>query len=261
MAPAEKAQKQVRAEALREASDRNLMEAFAALIPHSGVVFAERRSFGPVVAVATGHPVAFFNPVMVTDSGASAEELSAAVGWIQALDVAPSIQLRADLRERLEPAMLDLGLEPDPWVIPGMALDAIPPIPGPPVELRIEPAGSDRFEDWHAGVGYGANFRRIFPRSLFDDPRFRLVVGYLEDEPVTAAAAFMTDDAVGIYAVGTAEHARRCGFGEAVTWAAVQAGVEAGCSIAVLQSTEMALSLYRQMGFVEVCGYVLYAAA
>ncbi len=51
------------ADALREACDRNLTAAFAALVPHTEAGNGEIRSFGAVVAVATGLPIAFYNPV------------------------------------------------------------------------------------------------------------------------------------------------------------------------------------------------------
>ncbi len=137
----------------------------------------------------------------------------------------------------------------------------IPRIPSSPSELRIELVAAEGFGDWHAGIAYGPNFQRIFVPSLLDDPAFRLLVGYADDQAVAGAAAIMSDEVVGVYAVGTAEHARRRGFGEALTWAAVRAGVEVGCNVAVLQSSEMAAKLYRQMGFVDVCRYVEYAPA
>lgn len=251
----------MRTEALREACDRNLTEAFAALIPHTGAPFAEKRSFGPVVAVATGASDPFFNPVMITDPAASADELAAAVGWIRSLGVSPSVELREDLRERLEPDVLGLEFEAVPWATPGMALHPIPRIPSLPPELRIEPVDFDRFEDWFTGISYGPGLKSVFVQTLLDDPSFRLLVGYVGDDPVTGAAAIMSDEVVGVYAVGTAEQARRRGFGQAATWAAIRAGSDAGCSVAVLQSSEMGLSLYRQMGFIEVCGYVEYLPA
>lgn len=78
----------------------------------------------------------------------------------------------------------------------------------------------------------------MYGPTLVDDPFFRFVVGYLEDRPVAGAAAILIDGSAGIYAVGTAEHARRRGFGQAVTWAAIQAGVDAGRDIAVLQASK-----------------------
>jgi GNAT superfamily N-acetyltransferase len=241
---------------MRDACDRNLTAAFAGLVPHSRVPSAEARSFGRLTAIATGYPIAFYNPVLVTDARATPDELIAAIGWIRSLGFPASVQLHDELQQRFEAVIRELGLVPDPWATPGMALHPIPPTPPPPTALGVELVDHDRFDDWHEGIGYGPRFREIFRSTLVDDPAFRIVVGYADGVPVTGAVAIMSDGVVGVYAVGTAEHARRLGFGEAATWAAVEAGVQAGCSIAVLQSSEMALGLYRRMGFVEVCQYV-----
>ena len=37
-----------------------------------------------------------------------------------------------------------------------------------------------------------------------------------------------------------------------MTWAAIHAGAEAGCDVAVLQSTVVGVSVYARMRFVEV---------
>ena len=244
------------ASALREACDRNYTAAFAALVPHIAAPVGGVRQFGSLVAVVTGLPNPFFNPVMVTDPGASSGDLSAALRWTSSQGVLASVQLREDLRERFEPIARGFGLEPDPWIAPGMALHPIPAIAPPEPSLRTQLVDPTRFDDWHSGIAYGPRFRDVYGPTLLDDPAFRLVVGYVDDEPVAGAAAIISDTVVGIYAVGTAEHARRRGYGRALTWAAVQAGVEAGCHVAVLQSTEMAAGLYRSMGFVEVCRYL-----
>jgi ribosomal protein S18 acetylase RimI-like enzyme len=62
---------------------------------------------------------------------------------------------------------------------------------------------------------------------------------------------------VGIYAVGTARDHRRLGYGRAVTWAAIEAGVEAwGGTFAVLQSSEMGVPVYASMGFTVIGRYL-----
>jgi ribosomal protein S18 acetylase RimI-like enzyme len=244
-----------------EACDGNYAAAFAALIPHVGAKVGSTRAFGSVVAVATGLDIAFYNPVIAARPSASTQDLASAVDWVRSLGLSASVQLAEELRPRLEPALFDLGLEPDPWVTPGMALDPIPIPPEAPRELRIEHVDADAFDDWHEAIDYGPRFKRILGPTLLGDPTFRLVIGYLHDEPVAGAAAIVDDGVVGIYAVGTREHARGRGFGQAVTWGAVLAGVDAGCRLAVLQSTEVAVSLYRRMGFVEVRRYVEHLPA
>jgi GNAT superfamily N-acetyltransferase len=248
----------VEPEDLRAACDRNLTLAFAALIPHVGFPTGGSKTFGEAVAIATGLTVPFYNPVIVTSAGSDADDIVAGIEWLESLGVVPSAQIRADLQERFDGVLRQLGFAPASWMDPGMALHPIPEPPPPLPSLRIERNGPGSFEDWHTALSSGANFRRAFPPTMLDDPAFRFVTGYMDDEPVAAAAAIITDDVVGIYAVGTAERARRKGFGRAMTWAAIHAGKEAGCSVAILQSSEMAVNVYREMGFVEVCRYVEY---
>jgi GNAT superfamily N-acetyltransferase len=70
--------------------------------------------------------------------------------------------------------------------------------------------------------------------------------------------AVRTGESGGIYSVATLESARRRGVGTAVTWAAVDAIREWGCTAAVLQSSEMGYPVYRAMGFAEVTRYTRY---
>ena len=46
-----------------------------------------------------------------------------------------------------------------------------------------------------------------------------------------------------------------------MTWHATQAGWDAGCSVATLQSSTMGFGVYEWMGFQQVCTYHLYTKA
>jgi ribosomal protein S18 acetylase RimI-like enzyme len=121
--------------------------------------------------------------------------------------------------------------------------------------IRI--GGAELLDDWHAAIESSEVFRGLFGPTLVADPRVRLAVGYLAGEPVSAAAAVHSGRTLGVYAVATVERARRRGIGRAVTWAAIEAGANAWEStIAVLQSSEMGVPVYRSMGFEEVARYV-----
>jgi hypothetical protein len=205
-----------RARSLRAACDGNYAAAFAALIPHVGHEFGGTRTFGSVIAVATGLERAFYDPVMATQADADTGDVIEAVQWIRSLGLAASVQVREELRGRFERVLGEVGLEADPWVTPGMALYPIPSSPSPPGGLRIERVGVDAFEDWHEGIAYGPRFKRVYGATLLDDPAFRFVVGFLDDQPVAGAAAILADGVAGIYAVGTVESARRQGFGQAL---------------------------------------------
>jgi GNAT superfamily N-acetyltransferase len=98
----------------------------------------------------------------------------------------------------------------------------------------------------------------MLPESGVDDPDIQLLAGYLDEMPVATSVAIRSENVVGIYAVGTAESARRRGIGTAMTWAAIEAGRAWGAKAAVLQASEMGEPVYRAMGFRTVAGYVSY---
>ena len=163
---------------LARACDGNWIAAFTALVPHVCGGVGGSRSFGSVEAVVTGLDRAYYNPVFATETDARPRDLVEAVEWIRAQGVAASVQLAEELSDRLGDVLRDLDLETDPWVTPGMALHPIPRSPRPPAELRLEPVAVRSFDDWHEGIAYGPNFKRVFGPRLVDDPAFRFVVGY-----------------------------------------------------------------------------------
>jgi GNAT superfamily N-acetyltransferase len=59
----------------------------------------------------------------------------------------------------------------------------------------------------------------------------------------------------GIHWVATLEGRRGRGHGEALTWAAVAGGREAGCRVASLQASKLDRPVYARMGFAHVLDY------
>ena len=74
------------------------------------------------------------------------------------------------------------------------------------------------------------------------------------------SVAIRSDSASGVYNVLTLERARRRGVGTALTWAAVAAGKAWGLDTIVLQSSPMAESMYRAMGFRLVAPYAVFSS-
>jgi predicted N-acetyltransferase YhbS len=58
--------------------------------------------------------------------------------------------------------------------------------------------------------------------------------------------------------IAALESHRRRGSGEAMTWAAANAGARAGCTAAVLQASELGAPVYERMGFRTVTQYRAY---
>lgn len=86
----------------------------------------------------------------------------------------------------------------------------------------------------------------LYDERVLGTPEFRMWLGFADGEPVCTSCAFVDENFVGIYAVGTTRAARGRGFGEAVTWAATLSRPDLP---ATLQASEMGESIYRRMGF------------
>lgn len=81
----------------------------------------------------------------------------------------------------------------------------------------------------------------------------RNYIGYLDSEPVATSTLFVANGAAGVYNVATLEAARGKGIGAAITAKALVDGRDLGYRVGILQSSEMGYSVYKRMGFEEVC--------
>jgi predicted acetyltransferase len=66
---------------------------------------------------------------------------------------------------------------------------------------------------------------------------------------------FVDGAVAGVYNVAALPSHRRRGIGEAMTWRSVARGREAGCTVAVLEASEMGRPVYERMGFRVVAPY------
>jgi hypothetical protein len=171
-----------------------------------------------------------------------------------------SIQVWEDLGPDVLSGVEALGFVASAWRIPVMVMDPIPDEgPAAPAGIEIRVGGPELGEDLHTAVSSGPGYRALFGPSVMADPRVRLAVAYLDGEPVSSATAMRGGGAVGVYAVGTVEHARRRGIGRAATWAALMAGAAAWHEpVAILQSSALGELVYRSMGFETVTRYVYF---
>lgn len=120
----------------------------------------------------------------------------------------------------------------------GMSLDRIT-MPRPDLELgRLEWSEYVQVFELPDGLLAGA-----------DHSRYRVVVACLAGAPVATALSFDRDGDCGLYNVGTLEHARRQGFGTAITALHLHRARDRGCRTASLQSTPMAERVYGAAGF------------
>src|ERR1700733_1634512 len=83
-------------------------------------------------------------------------------------------------------------------------------------------------------------------------PHIAAFVAYLEDAPASCAMTLASHGVAGVFYVGTVEHARRRGLGDALTRLAACAGFALGARAAWLGASEMGAELYRRIGFSEL---------
>ena len=103
-----------------------------------------------------------------------------------------------------------------------------------------------------AGFGYdqrGLTIAEVFNADVLGDDRLRLWLGTLDARPVAASWSAVIDGHVGIYGVATVPDARRRGYGEALTRAAIAVAPDLP---ATLQASTMGRPLYERLGFKEV---------
>jgi ribosomal protein S18 acetylase RimI-like enzyme len=170
-----------------------------------------------------------------------------------------------DLQDRL----LARGFALDPDEMPGMAapLADLPPIElpaGATIEL-VRDAGA--FREWldamAAGFGMapqiGDAYMAFASLGFGDELPTRGLLARVDGRPVATALGVLAGDGIVIVNVATVPEERGRGIGRAVTLAAMHAGADAGAAIAVLESTEMGLGIYRRLGFEEYGRYRVLA--
>jgi len=225
-----------------------------------------------VVMASIGLPIARVNSASAARfSPATADaRIDDVVAWFAERQVpfvwrlGPSDQ-PADLQARL----LARGFTLDPDEMPGMAapladLPAIELPAGATIELV---RGAGAFREWLdtmvTGFGMppqiGDAYMAFASLGFGDDLPSRGFLARVDGRPVATALGVLVGDGIVIVNVATVPEDRGRGIGRAVTLAAMHAGADAGAAIAVLQSTEMGLGIYRRLGFEEYGRYRVLA--
>ncbi len=111
---------------------------------------------------------------------------------------------------------------------------------------------------FHRSEEEGAIWIDTYARLGFDGAWIHFV-GFVDDQPAATSSLLMCDGSLaGIYHVATLPSFRGRGIGAAVTMRALREARARGASVAVLQSSEMGFSVYRNLGFGKVCELRLY---
>lgn len=162
-----------------------------------------------------------------------------------------------------------------PWPTPDLMAHGCTPIGEPPLmlrrehpvrdaplELRVDEALDARaLRDWEDVLkdGYPVPESREHGEVWYDERILggpnRLWVGYVDDVPVAASAAYTGAGITGVYSIATMEAARGRGYGAAVS------DVAAACvpgQPAVLQSSDLGYHVYERIGFRTISRYSLW---
>jgi GNAT superfamily N-acetyltransferase len=240
----------------------NFVASFAKLVEHCPG--GERRRLGAVFAYASGLPIALFNGCVVVEA-CTFDELDAALRWVRARAVPHRVFVAPSLAAGLAKVAQAHGLEREPTPYPGMVLHPVPGAPSSSPGVTVVSVDDARIEEFlRVGMCSGLPrdvAERLFSPAFLGDPDVHAFIGRLRGRPVGYAAAIRSEGANGVYNVGTLPEARRRGVGSALTWAAAASGLEAGLDTAVLQSSQMARTMYEAMGFRTVVRYAVFAEA
>lgn len=154
---------------------------------------------------------------------------------------------------------------------PGMAIDlrAMSTASAPLPSLEVVPASTrETLDEWVTALEGAYEIPDAFHSALVDmgmrqclrpDPRWAYFIGRLDGRPVSTSAVFLNDGVAGVYCVSTLADARRRGIGAEVTRAALLHGRAQGFRVGILQSSQMGLRVYEQLGFRTLVNFTIYA--
>lgn len=168
----------------------------------------------------------------------------------------------ADLAAAGEAAGLVPGLVDMPEMTLSARLEDAEPPPGTELRRVVDADGQRDYAEVsaraYAGYGFDPDAMRtaLGRLDVLYAPHIWSVVGYVDDEPASAAMTMVSNGIAGIYWVGTTEAARGRGLGEACTRAVTNAGFDMGARAASLQASHMGEPIYRRMGYVSHYRYL-----
>ncbi|HET9109746.1 MAG TPA: GNAT family N-acetyltransferase [Ktedonobacterales bacterium] len=154
--------------------------------------------------------------------------------------------------------------------MPGMAidLDRIGTPPDTSDGYTVAPVtSSEDAEDWALAAQLGNEappafllaLREMVTRLSFGpEPRWTSFVGRVNARPVATSQLFTHGGVAGVYCVATVPDARRRGYGAEATRTALRHARDLGYRVGILQSSQMGLPIYEDMGFQTLMRFDLY---
>jgi ribosomal protein S18 acetylase RimI-like enzyme len=165
--------------------------------------------------------------------------------------------VRGRLDKDLEEALKAAGLSPT--AAPCMLIESPFAEPAIPAGIRIERFSGEAHvrhavqinEQAYEAIKLPASETRVFfgkPEALLS-PRVIGFVAYRDSVPVSTALTILSGDGAGVYWVGTASDAQRCGLADVCTRLATNAGFAGGARAVTLQASAFGEPLYRKLGY------------
>lgn len=246
---------------LVDPSNRNLRTAFEKLADHSPS--GERRQFGSVRLAFSGIPVPIYNRAFVFEDP-SPDQLKSAVSWLTQQDVPFWVTVPDSVKNEVDGIFSDMDLAKAERVDPGMAIEIPDSIPANETAVEIDTVADE--EELADIARISATVfdtplelaEQAYQPTLLADDQIEVLVGRVDGQSVASGLMVRSMDVVGVYTIGVLDEFRRRGIGEAMTWEVLRLGRDVGCDIGVLQSSEMAYSLYKKMGFETIVEYHHY---
>jgi GNAT superfamily N-acetyltransferase len=231
---------------------------------------------GPdLIQIITGLPVALLNGVF--DAQLMAHTADAAIEAAVARAVPHKVPMNWFAGPSSRPPELGTYLERHGFAprsgLPGMAADlmALREDRSPPTDLVIERVNDvEMLAAWArtawTGTGFPEESREAFVEletsiGITPDTSRLRYLGYQRGAPVATSAMILQDGVAGIYAVATLPEARGQGLGTALTLAPLRDAREIGYLVGTLQASSMGYSVYRRLGFRQVCEFGVYVWA
>ena len=231
--------------------------------------YAEEAANG-VHYVFSGIPIPFFNVALVTETGVSADTLSAAgekaCGWASKR-AAPwlFVVTHEALVEGTDhaAALESCGMVPL-MPLTGMIAPHVAPLPNVPSELQLtrpqDDGGCSAIVDVN-GLAYGMDLEAAKPilgKQAFWSSHYP-VIGIVDGTPACAAAVMMVDGCRYVALVATDPARQRRGFGELVMRHALAlAALVHGDGPTTLHATEAGRPIYERMGYVPIAAHTVF---
>jgi len=233
---------------------------------------AQLISNGEVFGVMTGLPRTFFNGIATTNfDGAGVDAaIERTIEPFRANDCAFRWWVTPGTRPaELGPMLAAHGLR-HVYDSAAMTADLTRPAANVAVEGDLDirrVAGIEEMQEWSNVLlrVFGASafetdawltaFSQI---GLHEDSSWAHFVAFAGGSAVATTSLMLAGELAGVYHVATLPEARGRGIGAAVNAAALQYARERGAREAVLQSSEMAVGVYRRIGFVQTSTVGMY---